>query len=239
MSRISACGLRRPAAKVTLVGCGEGGPEVPRLAWPVRGEAELAGGVLVEQPADEATLGDQRGQAGGPPFGVEGLGGEAAADGGIVDDRDFGTEQALAHAVLEEARAAGHGTADNGAEQVADQAAGDAVLIQHRQRARGHLAGIEAAHRPFAGGATDLGRRLQALPMQGGMPIMVAFHGGAGAGNHRGRNGIAGALIGAGKAIAGDEQNAAAAGGGGGAVRAGHPRHVAAGLLGVAGALGQ
>ena len=35
MSRINACGLRRPAAKVTLVGCGEGGPEVPRLAWPV------------------------------------------------------------------------------------------------------------------------------------------------------------------------------------------------------------
>src|SRR5262245_6067084 len=49
------------------------------------GQAELAGGMLVEQPADEAALGNDRGGAGCPALGVERLRGKAATNGGVVD----------------------------------------------------------------------------------------------------------------------------------------------------------
>ena len=138
--RGAALRLRLPAERVTLVGCGEGGPEVPRLAWPVLVWPSWRAECSSSSQLDEAAFGNDRGGPELPGLRRRTAWTQAAANGGIVDDRDLRAEQHLAHVsakLVPRANAA----AENGADQVAGEAAGNAVLEHHRYLAGGHLRG--------------------------------------------------------------------------------------------------
>ena len=126
-----------------------------------------------------------------------------------------------AHLVAQEAGLARDRGAVGGAGEMRDQRAGHARIEHHRHLAGRHLARIEPLDRALAGGAADFLRAFQI----GGVPhariIVIALHAGAFAGDRGHRQAVAGAEIGAAKAVAGHQHHAADAGRGGGAARLG------------------
>ena len=74
---------------------GEGGPPVPRAAWPVVCKPQLPGAGAIQQPGGEPAVFDQGAAAVGDAFAVERLGAQAAQAVGIVDDGDAGREHRL------------------------------------------------------------------------------------------------------------------------------------------------
>ena len=141
----------------------------------------------------------------------------------------------LAHLVLQERRAARHGAAVDGARQMADQAARDAAVVDHRHARALRLARIEAADDELAGIAADLGRRHQVLEMDGARPFVVALHAGALAAQHRAGQRIAAAAIAAGEAVAGGQHHRDAAPARLGALGIGDALDGAGGVLGFGG----
>src|SRR6185436_10892187 len=125
----------------------------------------------------------------------------------IVDNADAAREDLLPHLVLEEAGAARDRRAVDGADEMADQAVGDARIVDDRDlRGRG-LARIEAAHRALAGGFAERHRVGQALAEYRAGEIVVALHAGAFAGQNRDADAPAAGGIAAAEAVAGGERD--------------------------------
>ena len=90
---------------------------------------------------------------------------------------------------------------------MADQAARDAAVVDHRQSGAHGLLGMEAADGELAGVAADRGGGHEVLEMHGARPFVVALHAGAFAGQHRTGQREAAALVAAGEAVAGGEHH--------------------------------
>ena len=110
---------------------------------------------------------------------------------GIVDYLDAGLEYGLVQAIFQEARAARHGGAGDGAREVADKAARDAWIIDHRHRARGRLLRIEPADGAFARALANVFWTVEVFLEAGGRPIVIPLHAGVGAGQDRDAEGEA------------------------------------------------
>ena len=140
MSAISSSGVGVPASRCRLVGPGDGEDDTPRWAWPVvvrpssRAVAQSSSQVVSTPSSISAVL------LAGDALGVERLRAQAALAQRIVDDADAVRKQLLAELVLQEAGLARDRGAVDGADEMADQRAGDARIEHDR-----HLAGLDLA----------------------------------------------------------------------------------------------
>ena len=100
------------------------------------GELELPRRAAIQQPGRQHAILDQGALLVGDAFAVERLGAQAARAVRIVDDADALGEDLLAHLVLEEAGAARDRRAVDGADEMADQAVGDARVVDDRASSR-------------------------------------------------------------------------------------------------------
>ena len=154
-------------------------------------EAELARAGAIEDPRGEHAVAHERAALARHALAVEGMRAQAAPPQRIVDDRDAGREQPLAHAVLEEAGLARDRAAVDGGGEMADERAGDARVEDDRHAPGRHLARIEPAHGALAGRAADQLRRREVGGMDRGGEIVVLLHAGAFAGDRLHRHAMA------------------------------------------------
>ena len=196
-------------------------------------EVELARGREVEQPCREHAVVDHGRPRGRQSLGIERPAAQSALAQRIVEDADAGRENAFAHLVFQKRRAARDGPAVDGAGEMADQAARDTAVIDHRHAGALRLARVEAADGVFPGGTADLCGRHQILEMHGTRPFVVAFHAGALAGENGAGQGVTAAAVAAAETIGGREHNAGSAPARLGALGIGHALGGARGVLGL------
>src|SRR5579883_3605829 len=108
------------------------------------GEAKLARGGAIQEPAFQHAVLHDIEAARGHAFAVERPRAQAAAAQRIIDDADTGREQALAELILEEACLACDGATIDRAGEMADDAAGDARIKHYRHPFGRGLARIDA-----------------------------------------------------------------------------------------------
>ena len=197
-----------------------------------RGEAELSRRARIEQPAGQHAAVDDVARRGRDAFAVERLGAQAARPARIVGDGDAVGEHGLAHTVLEKTRAARDRRAADRRGEVADQAARDPRVVNHRHRARWRLARAEPGDRALAGAAADRGRIGEVGGETRARVIVVALHRGALAGDHAGADAELRDAVAAFEAVRGHQRDARAAPARLGALGIGHAGDGAGGVLG-------
>ena len=218
---------------------GEGGPPVPRAAWPVVCEPKLPRAGAVQQPGLQHAVLDQGAPRVGDAFAVERLGAQAAHAMRIVDDRDAGREHFLAHPVLQETHAARDGGAGNRAREMTQQAVGHARFKHDRHAWDGTLRGLRraTARSPALLPTFSAASRSPRMPRAG--TVVIGLHVGAFAGQHGDADAMTGAGIAAEEAGAGRERNRTAAEVRAAAFGIGDARHRQRGAFCRAGALDQ
>ena len=135
MSAISSAGVSVPAARYRLVGEGEGGPPVPRAAWPVermpscRAERQSSSQVVSTPSSIDGAA------AGRHALAVERAGERSPrTPARVVADRDARAPKMRWPSLsFRKDGAARHRGAVDRARQMAEQAAGDARVVDHRQ----------------------------------------------------------------------------------------------------------
>ena len=207
--------------------------DVVHAARVARGlHAEAAGGVGVEDVAAQHAARDQIARARGHALGVEGGAAECLGDVRVLADGHPLREDPLAEAIQQEGGAAVEAPAADGAEEVADQAAGDLRGVEHGALACGDLAPAEAAHGALAGAPPHGLGRLELGRVARHRPPVVPLHGLALARDHGAAHAVARGLVAAEEAMGVAVHRGPLVGGDGGALGVGDaPVHGARGVL--------
>ena len=161
-----------------MLGEGEGKPPVPNARHRAGGafHLQLPRRAQIEQPSRQHALVDVVPFFRQEPFGIEGPRAQPARTERIVDNRDMRRENRLAELIFQKARAARDAGTRNRARQLADKAAGDALLEHDGYFARRHLARTEPPHGALARMLADARGVGNIGGDDAGSIIVVAFH---------------------------------------------------------------